>query len=77
MPVKRMGDTTVWDLTEVAVHMDVTIETVRQYVREGKLPAQKFGKKYWVTAEDLGRWARGELPWQSELPVGTLPMVDE
>ena len=77
MPVKRMGDTTVWDLAEVAVHMDVTLETVRQYVREGKLPAQKFGKKYWVTAEDLGRWARGELPWQSGIPVGTHPAVDE
>lgn len=65
MAVKRMGDTTVWDLDEVATHMEVTVNTVRQYVREGKLPARKFGKKYWVTADDLGRWARGELDWQT------------
>jgi excisionase family DNA binding protein len=68
MAIKRMGNTTVWDLDEVATHMEVTIETVREYVREGKLPAQKFGRKYWVAEEDLGRWAKGELPWQTGIP---------
>lgn len=62
---KKMGTVEVWDLNEVSEEMEVGIETVRQYVRDGKLPAQKFGTKYWVTTETLGKWAKGELPWQN------------
>ncbi len=74
---KTLGKVEVWDLAEVAGEMEVNVETVREYVRAGKLPARKFGIKYWVTVDDLSRWARGELPWQQGLSDPFAPEIPD
>lgn len=41
---------------EVAELLKLRVNTVYQYIRMGKLPAAKFGNRYRITREDLGRF---------------------
>ena len=50
-----MVDTATGMMTvrEVAAELDRSIEQVRRYIREGKLPAHKIGMQWFVDFEDL------------------------
>jgi excisionase family DNA binding protein len=48
-----MKDSNSLSLQEVAWELGRSLEQVRRYVREGKLPAQKLGMQWFVTRRDL------------------------
>jgi excisionase family DNA binding protein len=59
MATKQNGDTTI---AEAAKHLGVTQETVRRYIREGKLKATKkktigLRKVWMVTRDELNRFS--------------------
>jgi len=43
----------VYDLKEVVKLLGLNIQTVRQYIKEGKLKASKVGTHYMVTEEAI------------------------
>jgi excisionase family DNA binding protein len=43
----------VYDINEVCELLKMNIQTIRIYIREGKLKASKVGRKYIITEENL------------------------
>lgn len=43
----------VYDLKEVVKLLGLNIQTIRQYIKEGKLKASKVGTHYMVTEEAI------------------------
>lgn len=43
----------VYDLNEVCELLKMNIQTIRIYIKEGKLKASKIGRKYIITEDDL------------------------
>lgn len=48
----------VMDLKEAAIKLGVHYQTAYQWVREGRLPAQKVGTSYQISSEDVERLMR-------------------
>ena len=53
-------------IKEVAVEFDRSIEQVRRYVREGKLPARKMGMQWFVDPGDVEEFRAGRRGRDSE-----------
>jgi len=49
-------------LEQVAEQLQLHVRTVRRYVREGRLKAQRVGKQYLVTPEDLQAFSGMQAP---------------
>jgi len=45
-----------YNLEKVANLLDIHVDTIRRYVREGKLQAYKIGKGYRVKKEDFEKF---------------------
>lgn len=43
----------IYDLNEVCEILKMNIQTIRIYIKEGKLKASKVGRKYVITEEDF------------------------
>ena len=43
----------IYDLQEVCEILKMNIQTIRIYIKEGKLKASKVGRKYVITEEDF------------------------
>ena len=43
----------IYDLNEVCDILKMNIQTIRIYIKEGKLKASKIGRKYIITEEDF------------------------
>lgn len=41
----------VYTVNDIAQSLDINIETVREYIKGGKLKASKVGRKYIITAD--------------------------
>ncbi len=55
-------------LKEVAQELGRSLEQVRRYVREGKLPAEKLGMQWFVDRDALNAFLNPTLPpWKVEL----------
>jgi excisionase family DNA binding protein len=52
MPTEFEG-LTVYTAEEVAEALDVALNTVRGYLKEGKITGRKLGKKWFIPAESL------------------------
>jgi len=52
MPVK-LGDLTLFDVTELSKKFAVNPVTVRGYMRSGRLKGRKIGRKWYLTEEAL------------------------
>ena len=48
--------TTKLPLRDVARQLDRSVEQVRRYIREGKLPAQQLGLQWFVDQRDVDRF---------------------
>ncbi len=55
--IEEMKDKWV-NLEDIADYLNVTLETVRTWVREGKLPAFKAGRLYKFKLSDVDEWVR-------------------
>ena len=51
--MRKIGSTVLWDVNEVAKHLNTHAETVKNYIRQGKLKAKKFGRSYLITEEAI------------------------
>ena len=46
------------NLEDVAEHMSLSQDTVRTWIKEGKLPAYKAGKRYKFKISEVDEWVR-------------------
>lgn len=58
----QLETTKAYDLKETAEILHVSIFTVRNYIRKGKLKAQKVGGYWYVTDKTLTEFVTGEKP---------------
>ena len=49
--MKKVADIDVYTLEEIAEQMECTIESMRKYVKEGRLKSQKIGGRYYCTRD--------------------------
>lgn len=56
---RTVGNLVVYDLPEVAEMLRLHLDTLRRYIREGRLRAAKAGKTYLVTEENLQEFLKG------------------
>ncbi|NJQ08223.1 helix-turn-helix domain-containing protein [Streptomyces lonarensis] len=52
----------LFSVQAVADHLGLHVRTVRNYVRDGRLPAVRIGKQYRVTQGDLERFTGRPVP---------------
>ena len=45
-----------FDVPELVESMGVSVYTMRNWIRKGKLKAHKVGRKYYISSEDLRRY---------------------
>ena len=50
----------LYDIKQVAALLKVTERTVMNYLKQGKIKAQKIGGKWKFTRENIERFIRGE-----------------
>src|SRR5919199_298383 len=53
-------------LEEAAQILKLHPQTLRRWIRQGKLPARRFGKQYRLRVEDIERAAQPALPEDAE-----------
>jgi len=46
------------NLEDVAEHLSLSQDTVRTWIKEGKLPAYKAGKRYKFKISEVDEWVR-------------------
>lgn len=56
MSSMKIGDTEVLSITEAAKRLQIAPVTLRLQIQNGALAAQKIGKQWVVTAEDLATY---------------------
>ncbi len=62
---REIGGIRYYELKEISEELDVTLHTLRVYVREGKLRGRKIAGKYIVTEEALREFLQGKGAEQS------------
>lgn len=56
------------NISDAALRLGVSTDTVDRWVRQGKVPAQKEGGRWLFSAAELQRWARANgLPFSTDL----------
>ena len=46
-------------IKHVAKKLDLSVETIRRYVRSGKLESYHFSKEYFITESQLNKFIKG------------------
>ena len=46
------------NLEDIAIHLSVSIDTVRIWIKDGKLPVNKAGKRYKFKISEVDEWVR-------------------
>jgi len=47
------------NLEDIAVHLSISEDTVRTWIKVGKLPLNKAGKRYKFKISEVDAWVRG------------------
>lgn len=56
------------NIDDVATHLSVSKDTVRNWTKEGRLPAYKAGKMYKYKLSEVDRWLRdGKLDQENAI----------
>lgn len=55
----QVGNERAYNVQEVAVLLNVTPVTVRSYIRQGKIRAQKVGRALYIAEGNLQEFLRG------------------
>ena len=61
-----MNTETYYTLEEAAGVLKLHPQTLRRWIREGKLPAKRFGKQFRLRREDLDQAAQPNIPKDTE-----------
>ncbi len=48
-------DTPLMTVDEVANKLSLTNKTVRKHIKSGKIPAQKIGKRWYISEDDFDK----------------------
>lgn len=48
------------NLEDIAIHLSMSEDTVRTWVKEGKLPFYRVGKRYKFKISEVDEWVRGD-----------------
>jgi len=54
--VIKLGDLTLYNLDEISKELGVTKATLRKYIKEGRLAAQKVGGRWLISEEALSEF---------------------
>lgn len=57
--MQQINGVKMYAIDELADKMPVSIWTLRNYVRKGKLRAIKMGRSYWISEENLVEFLNG------------------
>lgn len=49
----KLGDTTAYNVKEIAQAFNISTQTVLKYIKEGKLKGARFGKRYYMTEQAI------------------------
>lgn len=49
----KLGNTTAYDIQEIAEMFNINARTLRRYIRLGRLKGNKIGTKYFVTDDGI------------------------
>lgn len=60
------GEVELLKVEDIAKTLDVNLETIRRYIRQGKLKAQKIGRRYYVSKVNIITFVNGELPTEKQ-----------
>lgn len=55
----KVDDLVVYDIKECAEMLNISVQTVRKYVRNGSLKGQKVGGKQYVTEDTIKDFLKG------------------
>ena len=55
----KVGNQKAYDVQETAGLLNITVATVRDYIKKGKLSARKVGTRYYIAEETLKSFLRG------------------
>lgn len=58
----KLETTTAYTVEEVSQIIHKNCDTVRRYIKNGQLKAQKVGRPYYITERDLTEFITGEKP---------------
>ena len=58
--MKKIGNTKVYTLEDIAEMLQVTRRTLYNYIKDGKLKANKVANKWIVTEENLNDFIEGK-----------------
>lgn len=51
--VKQIGEITLYTIKELSEIMEISVPTLRNYVKQGKIISRKIGNSYFITEESL------------------------
>ncbi len=57
--MKQIGDIKFYDVQEIAKAFDMTPQSIRKFLREGRIKARKFGTRWYVTEEAIRDYLMG------------------
>ena len=57
--MKQLGDITFYDVQEIAKAFDMTPQSIRKFLKEGRIKARKFGTRWYVTEEAMREYLLG------------------
>lgn len=55
-----LSDLTLYTVSELTGTLGVSAQTIKRYIKSGKLPARKIGGKWKITRGDLERFISGD-----------------
>ena len=56
----EVGTQKSYDVQEAAELINLTPKSIRNYIKAGKIRAQKLGTRYYITEENLQSFLRGD-----------------
>lgn len=56
----KIADVKAYNVQEAAELLDVSPQTIRSYIKQGKLKAQKAGRAFYITESTLEAYIKGE-----------------
>ena len=55
----EIGDIKAYDVQEIAKMFDMTPQSIRRFLREGRIKARKFGTRWYATEEAIREYLLG------------------
>lgn len=57
--MKQIGDIKFYDVQEIARIFDMTPQSIRKFIREGRIKGRKVGTRWYVTEEAIREYLLG------------------